>query len=212
MTVSVFPRPIIDRRPVPGECLVPLKFQGLAQGARNRNPGWGFHRPTLACLRPSAAPQSPDSDGWVSAPSPPVRFCQLDSKPAKLGHEIYLNSRYHGHRNPTEIISHAVWLYYRFGLRLRDVEDLLAKREVVVFYETVRRWCGKFGPDDWLLDEATGNRGARLTACCQSQRNVRSAFGDIGKRRGWNGINFVQREKALDLFFVLHRARCCPLT
>ena len=76
-------------------------------------------------------------------------------------------SRYHGHRYPAEIISHAVWLYYRFGLSLRDVEDLLAKRGVVVSYETVRRWCGKFGPDyarrlkkrqgrlgdTWFLDE-----------------------------------------------------------
>ena len=185
MTVSVFPRPIIDRRPVPGECLVPLKFQGLAQGARNRTPAGGSPS-TLACLRPSAAPQSPDSDGWVSAPSPPSGFVNLTRN---LPNSVMKStrSRYHGHRYPTEIISHAVWLYYRFGLRLRDVEDLLAKQEVVVFYETVRRWCGKFGPDDWLLDEATGNRGARLTACCQSQRNVRSAFGTLGRDEGGMG-------------------------
>ena len=55
-------------------------------------------------------------------------------------------SLYYGHRYPREIISHAVWVYYRFGLNLRDVEDLLAKRGVAVSYETIRRWCKKFGP------------------------------------------------------------------
>jgi transposase-like protein len=45
-----------------------------------------------------------------------------------------------------EIISHAVWLYYRFSLSLRDVEELLAERGVTVTYETIRAWCGKFGP------------------------------------------------------------------
>ena len=76
-------------------------------------------------------------------------------------------SPYHGHRFLPEIISHAVWLYYRFGISLRDVEDLLAKRGVVVSYETIRGWCMKFGPeyarklkqkrgrlgDTWFLDE-----------------------------------------------------------
>ena len=55
--------------------------------------------------------------------------------------------RYHRHRFPPEIISHAVWLYYRFGLSLRDVEDLLAERGVTVSYEAIRLWCGKFGLD-----------------------------------------------------------------
>ena len=78
-----------------------------------------------------------------------------------------MRDRYSRHRFPSEIISHAVWLYYRFGLSLRDVEDLLAKRGIVVSYETIRRWCGKFGPeharrlrqrqgrlgDTWFLDE-----------------------------------------------------------
>jgi len=48
---------------------------------------------------------------------------------------------YHGYRFPAEIISHAVWLYHRFCLSFRDVEDLLAKREIVVTHETVRQWC-----------------------------------------------------------------------
>ena len=76
-------------------------------------------------------------------------------------------SLYHGHRYPAEIISYAVWLYYRFGISLRDVEDLLAQRGIIVTYETIRRWCTKFGldyarrlkrrqnrlGDTWFLDE-----------------------------------------------------------
>ena len=52
---------------------------------------------------------------------------------------------YKGFRFPPEIISHAVWLYFRFSLSFRDVEELLAQRGVVVSYETVRQWCLKFG-------------------------------------------------------------------
>src|SRR6266498_1390416 len=75
-----------------------------------------------------------------------------------------LSKRY---RFPGEIISHAVWLYYRFLLSYRDVEELLAERGVAVSYETIRRWCRKFGQtfadgvrrrrprpgDKWHLDE-----------------------------------------------------------
>jgi putative transposase len=71
------------------------------------------------------------------------------------------------HRFPAEIITHAVWLYHVFSLSLRDVELLLAERGIVVSYETVRRWCKKFGEsfakrlrrrrprpgDKWYLDE-----------------------------------------------------------
>jgi putative transposase len=56
-------------------------------------------------------------------------------------------SRYYGHRFPPEIISYAVWVYHRFCLSFRDVEDLLAERGVIVSYETIRIWCQKFGPD-----------------------------------------------------------------
>jgi putative transposase len=76
-------------------------------------------------------------------------------------------SRYHGHRFPAEIMSHAVWAYHRFCVSFRDVEDLLAERGIVVSYEAIRRWCRKFGPDyakrlkkkqgrlgdTWYLDE-----------------------------------------------------------
>jgi putative transposase len=53
---------------------------------------------------------------------------------------------YSGHRFPASIIEHAVWLYFRFSLSFRDVEDLLAERGIEVSSETVRRWCLKFGP------------------------------------------------------------------
>ena len=76
-------------------------------------------------------------------------------------------SRYLRHRFPPDIISHAVWLYHRYGLSFRDVEDLLAERGIIVSYETIRQWCGKFGldyarrlkrrqgrlGDTWFLDE-----------------------------------------------------------
>ena len=74
---------------------------------------------------------------------------------------------YHGYRFPPEIISHAIWLYHRFRLSFRDVEDFLAERGILVSYETIRQWCRKFGPeyarrlkrrqgrlgDTWHLDE-----------------------------------------------------------
>ena len=73
----------------------------------------------------------------------------------------------HGYRFPSEIISHAVWLYYRFCLSFRDVEDLLAERGVIVSHESIRQWSRKFGAqyarklkrregrlgDTWHLDE-----------------------------------------------------------
>jgi putative transposase len=52
---------------------------------------------------------------------------------------------YKRHRFPPDIISYSVWLYYRFNLSHRDIEDLLAERGVTVSYETIRLWCIKFG-------------------------------------------------------------------
>ena len=74
---------------------------------------------------------------------------------------------YKRHRFPPEIIAHAVWLYFRFPLSLRLVEEMLLERGILVSYETVRRWALKFGPsyarrlrrktpsrrDIWHLDE-----------------------------------------------------------
>ena len=55
-------------------------------------------------------------------------------------------SLYKRHRFPSEIIQYAVWLYHRFNLSHRDVEDLLAERGITVSYESIRLWCNKFGP------------------------------------------------------------------
>ena len=52
---------------------------------------------------------------------------------------------YKRHRFPPDIISYAVWLYYRFNLSHRDIEDLLAERGVIVTRESIRLWCIKFG-------------------------------------------------------------------
>src|SRR4051812_8362122 len=52
---------------------------------------------------------------------------------------------YKRHRFPPAIIGHAVWLYFRFSLSYRDVEELLAERGVVLTYETIRQWCRTFG-------------------------------------------------------------------
>ena len=53
---------------------------------------------------------------------------------------------YKRHRFPADVIRHAVWLYYRFTLSYRDVEELLAQRGIEVSYETIRCWTLKFGP------------------------------------------------------------------
>jgi putative transposase len=85
-------------------------------------------------------------------------------------------SLYRGYRFPPEIIAHAVWLYFRFHLSFRDVQDLLAERGIGVSHETIRQWCTKFGAtyarglrrrraragDKWHLDEvALKIRGKR---------------------------------------------------
>ena len=54
---------------------------------------------------------------------------------------------YKRYRFPLEIIQHAVWLYHRFNLSHRDIEDLLAEREITVSYEAIRLWCNKVGSE-----------------------------------------------------------------
>ena len=56
-------------------------------------------------------------------------------------------ARYKNHRFPGEIISHGVWLYYRFPLSYRDVQELLCERGIDVTHEAIRQWCLKFGQD-----------------------------------------------------------------
>ena len=111
---------------------------------------------------------------------------------------------YAGYRFPPEIIRQAIWLYLRFTLSLRDVEDLLAERGVAVSYETVRRWVNHFGPmiaanlrkrrpkphTTWHLDEvylkiagrmvylwrAVDAEGEVLDVLVQSKRNKHAAL------------------------------------
>jgi putative transposase len=111
---------------------------------------------------------------------------------------------YRRHRFPAPIIQHAIWLYLRFTLSYRDVEDLLAERGLDVSYETVRRWVLKFGPgiarrlrrsrpspsDRWHLDEmvvriagkrmylwrAVDHEGEVLDMLVQRRRDKRAAL------------------------------------
>lgn len=110
---------------------------------------------------------------------------------------------YKRHRFPPQIIAHAVWLYVRFNLSLREVEEMLLERGIDVSYETIRRWVRKFGPqiarnlrrrqrrpgDIWHLDEvvvvisgrkfwlwrAVDQDGTVLEEILQSRRNKRAA-------------------------------------
>jgi putative transposase len=110
---------------------------------------------------------------------------------------------YQRHRFPSEIISHAVWLYHRFYLSFREVEELLAERGITVTYETLRQWRQKFGTvyarkmkkrqgrlgDTWYLDEvcitiqgghqylwrAVDQDGDTIDILVQRRRNQRAA-------------------------------------
>ena len=112
-------------------------------------------------------------------------------------------SIYRGFCFPGEIISHAVFLYHRFSLSLRDIEELLALRGITVSYESIRRWSRRFGPqfarklrreqgtlaDHWLLDEvfvniqgqryylwrAIDQNGDVIDILLQRRRNARAA-------------------------------------
>lgn len=86
---------------------------------------------------------------------------------------------YKGHRYPVEVISHCVWLYRRFPLSFREVEELMLERGVTVSYETIRRWCTKFGQaysgalrrrqprpgGKWHLDEVSSRSAGGCTIC-----------------------------------------------
>jgi len=111
---------------------------------------------------------------------------------------------YRRHRFPAEIIGHAVWLYFRFPLSLRMIEDMLAARGIIVSHQTVRLWAEKFGRtfanqirrrscgqlgDKWHLDEAVISIGGEkhwlrravdqdgfvLEVLVQSRRNAKAA-------------------------------------
>ena len=73
---------------------------------------------------------------------------------------------YSGYRFPPEIIQQAIWLYVRFTLSFRDVEDLLAERGIAVSYETVRRWVNHFG----FCCKVVG--GVRQLVACSDQAAI----------------------------------------
>ncbi len=133
--------------------------------------------------------------------------------------EQALTLTYKRHRFPPEIIAHAVWLYFRFALSYRDVEELLAERGVVLTYETVRQWCRKFGQayandlgrrrpqpgDKWHLDEvfiringathylwrAVDQDGQVLDILVQSRRDAAAATTFL--RKLLKGLAYVPR-------------------
>ena len=110
---------------------------------------------------------------------------------------------YKGYRYPAEVIAHCVWLYHRFPLSFREVEELMLARGAIVSYETIRQWCAKFGPtyaralrrrrpragDKWHLDEvfvkingeghylwrAVDQDGNVLDILVQSRRDAKAA-------------------------------------
>src|SRR3954451_4278885 len=90
---------------------------------------------------------------------------------------------YKRHRFPPEIIAHAAWLYIRFPLSLRLVEEMLLERGILVSCETVRRWALKFGP-------AYARRLRRKTPSCRDVRHLdeawsRSRARSTGSRGRW---------------------------
>ena len=119
-------------------------------------------------------------------------------------HPPMKSSPYRRHRFPSEIISHTVWLYFRFNLSYRDVEELMSVRGVTLTDETVRHWCLKFGQtfanelrrrrprpgDKWHLDEvfirvngrvhylwrAVDQEGEALDILVQSRRDKKAAM------------------------------------
>jgi len=113
--------------------------------------------------------------------------------------------RYKRHRFPASIIAHAVWLYYRFPLSLRHVEELLLERGIRVSYETIRQWARKFGreyarrirrkppssQDIWYLDEAVVSiNGQRhwLWRAVDQDGYVRQVMPDV-EHRSHKGLN-----------------------
>ena len=146
--------------------------------------------------------------GIVNLTGPSIR----DDRRMSRGDEKRVDSTrspYKRHRYPSEIIAHCVWLYYRFALSLRDVEELLLARGIFVSHETIGTWCAKFGPeyarglrrrapepgDTWFLDEvfvkiggirkylwrAVDQDGNVLDVLVQSRRNAKAAKRFFGK-------------------------------
>jgi putative transposase len=85
---------------------------------------------------------------------------------------------YAGHRFPAEIISHAVWLYFRFSLSLRMIEEMLAARGIIVSHESVRQWALKFG-------QAFANRIRRRLPCAGDKWHLDEVAIKIAGKKHW---------------------------
>ena len=101
-------------------------------------------------------------------------------------------SLYHRHRFPAEIISHCVWLYFRFSLSFRDVEEMLAMRGISLSYETVREWCLKFGQTYANGLRHKSPRPGRPMALGRgvSQNQRTSPLPLACSRSGWRGVGY----------------------
>src|SRR5215467_12347173 len=76
--------------------------------------------------------------------------------------------RYKNHCFPGEIISHGVWLYYRFPLSYRDVQELLIERGIDVTHEAIRQWCRKFHiPSHYVVEAVTADRKPPEVRICR---------------------------------------------
>ena len=144
---------------------------------------------------------------------------QRGNQPVRHMARMRIVSLCHRHRFPSEIISHCVWLYFRFSLSFRDVEELMSSRGVSLSYETVREWCFKFGQtyanglrhksprpgDRWHLDEvflkingrlhylwrAVDQDGDVLDSLVQSRRDKKAAKKFF--RKFLKGLRYVPR-------------------
>jgi putative transposase len=144
------------------------------------------------------------------------------------------SSLYRGHRYPVEIISHCVWLYHRFPLSLREVQEMMAERGVIVSHESIRAWSQKFGQayanglrrrrprpgDKWHLDEvfikvngqrhylwrAVDQHGNVLDILVTSRRNAKAATRFF--RKLFKGSRYIPRVLVTDKlasYGVAHR-------
>jgi putative transposase len=152
-----------------------------------------------------------------------------------------VTASYKGHRYPVEVVNQCVWLYFRLPLSFREVEELMLVRGVVVSYETVRRWCDKFGQayanqlrrrrphpgDKWHLDEvfvkingithylwrAVDQHGNVLDVLVQSRRNAKAAKRFF--RKLLTGLRYVPRVLVTDKlasYGVAHRELMASVT
>ena len=91
-----------------------------------------------------------------------------------------------GYRVPPDVIKHAVWLYFRFTLSLRDVEEMLAQRRIEVSYETIPCWVNHFGP--LIAANIRGRRGLPTGRSRLDETMIRIT----GKRLGCGALSMIR--------------------